>query len=208
MEPKLTEATVKQLEASVPFMKDPSLAELCKDVRGNWDPLLPILEQDRVNNALIRTTTAVTMAQGSAQANVMPEKAWIVANNRLLPGETLDDLWAHYRKIVPEDISISLLKGSNPPPVQSTDTDAYRLIASIIDEQYPGIALIPCMLYGGTDSRYYCDLCPSNSVYRFTGLMWDPRWDGLSHKVNERIPCDVLTNNVDFYVKLFSRYGK
>lgn len=49
----------------------------------------------------------------------------------------------------------------------------------------------------------------SNSrVYRFTGLSWDPRWDGVSHKVNERIPCDVLESNVDFYVRLFRQYGK
>ena len=199
---------MKQLEATVPFMKDKHLAELCKDVRKNWAELLPLLAEDRGYNAMIRTTTAVTMAGGSAQANVMPEKAWLIANNRLLPGQTLDDLWAHYKKILPEDIDVRLVKGSNPPAVQSTDTYAYQLISSIVNEQYPGITLIPSMLCGGTDSRYYCDLCPTNSVYRFTGLAWDPRWDGVSHKVNERIPCDVLENNVDFYVKLFSRYGK
>lgn len=208
MEPMYTEATALQLEATVPFMKDEKLAELCRDVKGNWNELLPLLASDKVNNALIRTTTAVTMAKGSDQANIMPEKAWIVVNNRLLPGQTLEDLWAHYRKIVPEDIEIRLIKGSNPPPVQSTTTEAYKLIESIVKEQYPGLTLIPSMLYGGTDSRYYCDLCPTNSVYRFTGLCWDPRWDGLSHKVNERIPCDVLASNVDFYYKLLSRYGK
>ena len=138
----------------------------------------------------------------------MPEKAWLVANNRLLPGQTLDDLWAHYKEILPEDIDVRLVKGNNPPAVQSTDTYAYKLIASIVNDKYPGITLIPSMLYGGTDSRYYCDLCPTNSVYRFTGLAWDPRWDGVSHKVNERIPCDVLESNVDFYVRLFKQYGK
>ena len=114
---------------------------------------------------MIRTTTAVTMAGGSAQANVLPERAWLVANNRLLPGETLEDLMAHYKEILPEDIDVRLVKGNNPPAVQSTDTYAYKLISSIIDDKYPGITMIPSMLYGGTDSRYYCDLCPTNSVY-------------------------------------------
>lgn len=188
-------------------MADARLAELCKDVKGNWADLLPLLEEDRINNALVRTTTAVTMAKGSDQANIMPERAWIVANNRLLPGETLDDLWAHYREILPEDIDIRLVKGSNPPPVQSTESEAYKLITSIINEKYPGMTVIPSMLYGGTDSRYYCDLCPTMSVYRFTGLVHDPRWDNVAHKVNERIPCDILADNVEFYYKLFRRYG-
>ena len=204
---KLTDIAVQQLEASAPFLTDPEIAKLCSDVRGNWDKLRPLLEADKIHNALIRTTTAVTMAQGSQQANVMPEKAWIIANNRMLPGQTLDDLWEHFRNILPETISIRLVKGSNPPPVQSVDTPAYKLIESIVREQH-NVPLIPCMLYGGTDSRYYCDLCPSRSVYRMTGLQWDPRWDGISHKVNERIPCDVLADNVDFYVRLLQRYGE
>lgn len=208
MKPVLTEAAVKQMEATAPFIKDEHLAELCRDVRKNWDELCSLMAENPAYNAMIRTTTAVTMAGGSAQANVMPERAWIVANNRLLPGQTLDDLWAHYKEILPEDIDIRLVKGSNPPAVQSTDTYAYKLISSIVEDKYPGLILIPSMLCGGTDSRYYCDLCPTNSVYRFTGLSWDPRWDGVSHKVNERIPCDVLENNVDFYVRLFRQYGK
>jgi len=204
----LTEGAIEQMEGMAPFMDDEKLAELCKDVKGNWEELRPILEKIPGYNAIIRTTTAVTMGQGSAQANVLPEFARIVVNNRILPGQSLDDLWEHYRKIIPEDIDVRLLKGTNPPAAQSTKTEAYKLIESIIEEKYPGTPMVPSMLFGGTDSRYYTDLCPTMSVYRFTGLRWKEPAYATSHKVNERIDCDILEDNVDFYVKLFSRYGK
>lgn len=208
MDPVLTEAAVQQLEGTAKYMTDPKMAELCKDVRKNWKELLPLLTADRLYNALCRTTTAVTMAGGSAQANIIAERAWIVANNRMLPGQTIDDLWAHFKKIVPEGVKIELVKGTNPPPIQSTDTYAYHLIESIVQEMYPGVQMIPHMLYGGTDSRYYTDLCDTESIYRFTGLQYDPRWRGVAHKVNERIPVDILAKNVEFYVHLFQKYGK
>ena len=74
-------------------------------------------------------------------------------------------------------------------------------------EKYPGITFIPSMMAGGTDSRYYCDLSPSHSVYRFTGIFYNGR-SGGAHSVNEHIDTEVLCDNVEFYVQLFSRYGE
>lgn len=209
MDPLLTEAAIQQLEATVDYIQDKEIAALCRDgVRKNWDKLVPLMEKDRKMNALCRTTTAVTMAGGSAQANIIAERAWVVANNRMLPGQTMDDLEAHFKKVVPSNITVELVKGTNPPPIQSTDTYAYHLIEKIVKDMYGDIKLIPNMLYGGTDSRYYNHLCDTESVYRFTGLQHDVRWEGTAHKVNERIPVDIIAKNVEFYARLFQEYGK
>ena len=207
MAPFRTEAAVRMLEGLAAFMPAGRMKDLCTDVAGNWEELLPLLQEDRLYNALTRTTSAVTMSGASPQANVCPENAWIVVNNRILPGQTLEDLLAHFRSFVPEGTEISVQGFHDPPPVQSVDTEGYRLISRIFSEMYPGLTLIPSMLFGGTDSRYYCGLCPSGSVYRFTGLQWDPRWSGTSHQVDERIPLDVLAPNVDFYKRLLGGYG-
>ena len=76
-----------------------------------------------------------------------------------------------------------------------------------IEEKYPGITFIPSMMAGGTDSRYYCDLSPTRSVYRFTGIFESGR-SGGAHSVNEHIDTEILCDNVEFYVNLFSKYGK
>ena len=36
------------------------------------------------------------MAKGSDQANILPERSWLVINNRLLAGDTIESLQAFY----------------------------------------------------------------------------------------------------------------
>ncbi|MCQ2555001.1 MAG: M20/M25/M40 family metallo-hydrolase, partial [Clostridia bacterium] len=161
--------------------------------------------KDPQYNALTRTTSAVTMAGGSPQANVMPERAWAVINCRILPGETIDDVISHYRSFLPEEIEIKVLKGHNPPEIQSIDTKAYETILKVLNDMYPGAVLLPQMMAAGTDSRYYCKVCPSKSVYRFTGVLNDGK-NGGTHSVDEHIAVDILSKNVEFYVNLIKAY--
>lgn len=202
---RLEAPTIEQMKAMAPFLEG-ELAELFKDPEANWETLKPIMAKDRTYNAMTRTTTAVTMARGSDQANILPERAWLVINNRLLAGDTLESLQKFYESIVPEGVEVKLLKGHNMPTVSSTDTVGYRLIQSIVEKKYPGITMMPSLLLGGTDARYYCDICPSHSVYRFTGLRYSSKWGG-AHQVNERIDTDILADNVEFYVELIKGYG-
>lgn len=176
------------------------------DPEGNWEEIKALAETDKAVNQMTRTTTAATMAKGSDQANILPERAAIVTNSRLLPGETLEDLEAHFKKVMPEEVKFRLVKGHNPPAISTTDSYGYRLISKIVEEKYPGVTIIPSMLAGGTDSRYYCDLTPTKSVYRFTGILSSDRTGG-AHQVNEHIDTNIIADNVDFYVRLFKGYG-
>ena len=89
------------MKAMAPFMEG-ELAQLFKDPEANWEALKSILAQNRTYNAMTRTTTAVTMMKGSDQANILPERSWLVINNRLLTGDTIESLQAFYESIVPE----------------------------------------------------------------------------------------------------------
>ena len=202
---RLIGPAIEQMKAMAPFMEG-ELAELFKDPEANWETLKPIMAKDRAYNAMTRTTTAVTMAKGSDQANILPERSWLVINNRLLTGDTLESLQKFYESIVPEGVEVKLLKGHNMPTESSIDTVGYRLIQSIMEKKYPGITMMPSMLLGGTDARYYCDICPTHSVYRFTGLRYNGKWGG-AHQVNERIDTEILADNVEFYVELLKGYG-
>lgn len=206
MNPKLCLPAIRQMKASAPFAEK-EYQELFADPEGNEETLLKMAETDRVINTMVRTTTTPTMASGSHQANILPEHASVIANSRILPGETLADLEAHFKEVLPEEVHFRLLKGHNPPAVSSTCSYGYRLIEKIVSNMYPGIIMIPSMMAGGTDSRYYSDLSPEKSVYRFTGIFSSGR-SGGAHSVNEHIDTEVLADNVRFYVNLFSEYGK
>ena len=145
------------------------------------------------------------MAQGSAQANILPEKASVITNSRLLPGETLDDLMAHFKAVLPEYVNVRLVKGHNPPAVSSTDTPAYRLLERLAKEMHgEDVFVMPALVFGGTDSRYYCDL--SDSVYRYVGGAGSAK-SGGAHAVNEHFDTAVLASNVEFFVRVFQDYA-
>lgn len=54
--------------------------------------------------SLIRTTTGVSMAEGSPAANVLPQKSSITVNFRMMPGTTLADVKEHIKKVVKKRI--------------------------------------------------------------------------------------------------------
>lgn len=202
---KLTPFVAAQFRASAPRIPG-RLGELLAEPEKNWEELLPLLQADPKYHAMIHTTTAVTMAKGSEQANILPERATLVAQCRLLPGETVEELQTYFEGLMPAGVEVRLLKGHNPPPVASVDTPGYRLLSDIIREWYPEALVIPTFLLGGTDSRWYFDLCESGSVYRCGGFFHTEAF-GPAHRVNEKIPCDNLTHGPRFFSEYIQRYG-
>ncbi len=201
----LTPPIIQQYKAAAPYLAEDKKA-LYSDPEANWEKIKPLVAGDRVANGQTRTTIAVSMAGGSAQANILPERAWAVSNSRLVYGYTIEELQAYLESIVPKNVKVKLLKGHNPSPMSSVDTYAYRLISSVMNKQYPGIKFIPCYMSGGTDARYYYDICPTNSVYRFTGMLRNGK-SGGAHQVNEHIDPEILPGNVQFYYDLISNYA-
>jgi carboxypeptidase PM20D1 len=98
--------------------------------------LLRQLERKPATNALVRTTTAPTMLEGSAKENVLPIRARAVVNFRLLPGDTAASVEARVRATIADPrVSLRALgMASEPSPLSRTDTRAYRAIERAIGE--------------------------------------------------------------------------
>lgn len=188
--------------AVAPLMKDADKAALLSDVDANWEALQPIIAADRNLSAMFRSTTAITMASGSAQANILPEKATLTVNCRFLEGDTVESMLDFYRSIAPEGVEVKLLKGNNLCHTSPMD-DMYRLLEDVTHEMYPDMPCVPGYLLGGTDSRYYTAV--SEHVYRYGSFYGNKNW-GPAHSVNEAIPLDVLTGGPTFFEKLITKY--
>ena len=63
--------------------------------------------------------------------------------------------------------------------------------------------MIPVLMLGATDTRYYRNV--SQDVLRFSAHKKDARW-GEAHQVNEKIPMDALRPSVEFFEKLLKLY--
>ena len=123
-------------------------------------------------------------------------------NFRLLPGETGDDVLDEVRRIIADDrVTVSLAgQAREASPSSRIDSRAWATLVGTIREVFPEAVVAPYLLLGGTDSRYFRDLC--DCVYRFLPIELEP--DGLrrAHGTNERIPVAGLGDGVRFYRRL------
>lgn len=153
--------------------------------------------------SLIRTCTAVTMAQGSPQFNVLPQKASITVNFRTMPGVTIKDVEEHIRQSCrKKDIDVEFLVGKEASKVSPTDSKAFKTIKALCESTDSKNLVVPFLVMGGTDSCNYENVC--ENIYRFGPFVVDTGLLLCTHATNERLPI----NSVEGALKFFKRYIK
>ena len=148
--------------------------------------------------SMMRTTLGVTMASGSPQANVMPQKATATVNFRILPGNTIEDVEKHIRRVIKnKNVNIKLLGGNDPSVVSPIDTPTMDAISKISSGLYDMSVPAPFVVMGATDARHYQNL--TNQIYRFSPFVMPPDILMLAHGTDERISVDCLENGIVFF---------
>jgi carboxypeptidase PM20D1 len=162
-------------------------------------PLLrPVLSRIPPVASVMRTTTAVTMTNGSPQANVLPQKATATVNFRILPGNTIADVEEHIKRVVRnKNINVRLLGGNEPSVVSPTDTPTMNAITQICCSLFDMSKPAPFVVMGATDARHYQNV--TNQIYRFSPFVMPPEILMTAHGTDERIPVDCLENGVVFF---------
>jgi carboxypeptidase PM20D1 len=184
---KNTTYPVRCIMSNFPILK-PLLTKVCENIP-------PVA-------SMMRTTTAVTMSNGSPAPNVLPQKASVVANFRIMPGQTIEDVEAHIRKYAGKKAEIKLLAGKNPSKISPTDSRAFNVISKICKGMDPKAIVAPYLVMGGTDARNYEDVC--DNIYRYSPFLMNTGLLLTTHGTNERIPVSSLEDGVAF----FKRYIK
>lgn len=153
--------------------------------------------------SLIRTCTAVTMASGSPQFNVLPQKATITVNFRTMPGVTFEDVEEHIRKSVKnKDIDIKFLVGKEASMISPTDSKAFKTIKMICESEDSKNLVAPFLVMGGTDAYNYENVC--ENIYRFAPFVVDTKLLLCTHATDERLPLSAVPGALKF----FKRYIK
>jgi carboxypeptidase PM20D1 len=170
--------------------------------RWLFQPLLIFgMSKEKLSNAMVRTTTAVTIIQGGVKENVLPSRVTATVNFRIRPGETIEDVIRHVRTTIANE-KIKIVKrpeGMNPSPVSSSESPQFRLLHQTINEIYPSVIVVPGIVIGATDARHYSKICPN--VFRFAPFrvnMYDFR--GV-HGTDERILAGNYVDMIRFYVQ-------
>ena len=188
---KNTTYPVRCVMSNLPVLK-PLITKICSEIP-------PVA-------SMMRTTTAVTMANGSPAPNVLPQKATVNVNFRIMPGQTIDDVEAHIRKIAGPKAEIRMVSGKNPSKISPTDSRAFNAIREICKEMDPKAIVAPYLVMGGTDARNYEDVC--DNIYRYSPFLMDTALLLTCHGTNERIPLTSLKDGVVFFKKYIRELTK
>ena len=149
--------------------------------------------------SMIRTTTGVTMASGSPAPNVLPQRATVNVNFRIFPGQTVEDVEKHLKKVIRnKKAEISLRPGwKNPSKISPTDSRCFHIIEEICTGMNADNIVAPYLVMGGTDACHYEPVC--ENIYRYSPFLVSTSLLLTTHGTNERIPVAVMADGVAFF---------
>ena len=148
--------------------------------------------------AMLRTTIAFTMQQGSAGYNVLPQEASVCANLRFIPHQSTDESVALITELAKEyGLETEVIYKGYPSKSLDLEGDAFKQVAKTISEVFPGVGLMPYVVTGGTDARFYGEVC--DSCVRFSPVNFGPEQMAGMHGLNENIEAGALPGAVDYY---------
>ncbi|XP_043932773.1 N-fatty-acyl-amino acid synthase/hydrolase PM20D1 isoform X2 [Protopterus annectens] len=162
-----------------------------------------ILERKPATNALIRTTTALTMFESGIKTNVLPPSAKAIVNLRVHPAQTVKEVLHLVQSIVADErVKVEIEDAYNPIPSSSYSTDAFgfQTVKKTIKDIFPDVLVAPGLFIGASDSKHFQNL--TKDIYRFAPVLFKPEDLSRFHGLNERISITGYEDVVKFYIHL------
>jgi carboxypeptidase PM20D1 len=152
--------------------------------------------------SMLRTTTAPTVFHAGVKDNVLPQSATASVNFRLLTGDTRVSVLEAVRRTVADDrVEVTEQLGMDPSPVSQTSGPAFDMLAATIRQSAAGrYPVVPFLVMGGTDAKYYAAI--SDRVYRFMPWRLGQGDFERVHGTDERLAVAAFADGVRFYARL------
>ena len=148
--------------------------------------------------AMLRTTIAFTMQQGSAGYNVLPQEASVCANMRFIPHQGTEESIALITELAKKyGLETEVVYKGYPSKSLDLNGEAFHIVEKAIADIFPGVGVMPYVVTGGTDARFYGEVC--DSCVRFSPVCYGPEQMAGMHGLNENIESGCLPAAVDYY---------
>lgn len=148
--------------------------------------------------AMLQTTIAFTMQSGSQGYNVLPQEASVCANMRFIPHQGTEDSLQVISDLAKKfGLETEVLYKGYPSKALDLDGEAFAITQNTISRIFPGVGILPYVVTGGTDARFYGEVC--DNCVRFSPVNYGPEQMSGMHGLNENIECNCLPPAVDYY---------
>ncbi|MBQ0041186.1 MAG: M20/M25/M40 family metallo-hydrolase [Clostridiales bacterium] len=150
-------------------------------------------------NALIQTTVAFTMAEGSDARNVLPAEASVIANVRTSHHQGGESSIEVLRQAAEKfDLKMEILDPGFESGITDYNGTAFELVEKAVKVSLKNVdATVPYIMTGASDSRFFdrvCDQCIRFNPFTIT----EEQMESI-HGINENIDVDTLVPAVDYY---------
>jgi carboxypeptidase PM20D1 len=154
--------------------------------------------------AMLRTTIAFTMQEGSHGYNVIPNEASVWANLRFIPHQNAEESVALITKLAASyGLETEVICKNNPSRSLDLTGDPFRMTVDTIHTVFPGVGIMPYVVTGGTDCHFWDDVC--DACVRFAPVLYGPEQLKAMHGLNENMYAASLPLAVDYYKELIRK---
>ncbi len=164
------------------------------------------MSQERTTNAMVRSTTAVTMFNAGIKENVISQQAQAKINFRLLPGYSVQALQTRLEALVNDPQVDITIKSWPAMPVANKAGEGYQAIASAIGKIKPEALVAPSLLTATTDRPKYKQL--TQDLYGFHTFTMPLEDSSSIHNTNERVGVESIINAVELSEALIKEVGE
>jgi len=159
-------------------------------------------------SAILANTATPTVLRAGSKINVIPDHAEADIDGRTLPGQTSQDLLRELRAVLGPDVELEVIKEADPVVTEPVDSPLYRLIKSEIESREPEATVVPYMIPGYTDAKYFTKT--GAKWYGFSPVKIE-RGSGIKfaemfHGHNERVPIEGLHWGAELLYSVVSRF--
>ena len=148
--------------------------------------------------ALVQSTIAFTMAEGSNGRNVIPTQASVIGNMRVSHHQSFESSLNAVKKIADKyDIETHILEPAIESPLADYRSKAFKLMEKAVSHAFENVVSVPYIMTGCSDARFMAKL--TDSCFHFVPFLIDKQQLESIHAIDECVDVSTLEPAVEFY---------